>query len=142
MNPPEKYLIQFLYMLLHCLLYIPVAITIQIFSPIFYCTILPLIINWWCIYFICDNNKVIIISVIVNLWNGKITLRFNSFESIIFMCSCGFNSNLFQWIIMKKLTWNVSLHNQWNYQGTFLIIENEYYLWQKNHYGQYDAMKI
>ena len=71
--------IQYIYLLLQCMICRPVLITIQRFFPIFSWTPLPLISNWCYIYFIFGISKVIRSGVILNWWTGKIMILFNSF---------------------------------------------------------------
>ena len=103
--------------------------TIQIFSPIFYCIIFRLILNWCCIYFICCIDKVIRSGVIINWCNGKINILFNSFGSRTLMCSCEFTSNIFQWLV-ENLTLSLYLIYQLNYYGKFFITEIDCFYWK------------
>ena len=42
----------------------------------------------------------------------------------------------------KILTLSLYLQNQYNYQGTYFMIEIKYCFWLKNNFGQYYIMKI
>ena len=92
----EKHFIPFLYMSLYCMLCRTVVLTIQLFSPILSCIILPLFSNLWYIYFICDIATVIRSGGVINLWNGKINILRKRFGGRALTCFFLFKSNLFQ----------------------------------------------
>ena len=136
----KKSFIQFMYMSIQCLICKKVVITIQWFFPIFPYIILPFIVNWWYIYSLCHISKVIRGGVIIIWLTGKITIWFNSFWSVPLMCSCVFNSNIFD-DLLSIIDIKFYLQNQYNYQETYLMIEIEYCFWLKNNFGQCWVMK-
>ena len=72
--------------------------------PHIYCIIFPLFVNWCYICFIYGIAKILRIGFVLNWWIIRITILYNSSLSITSICTCGFNSNIFQLIVIK--TWH------------------------------------
>ena len=115
---------QILYISLQSLIFRPVVMIFPIFFFMFSWKIFLLILNWWCICYICGITKIIRSYLIMNWWTVNITIFLNWTHHRTSMYRSGFKMQCFSdfiktwhwfhtfkvdWVLRKNIFWRFIL---------------------------------